>query len=165
MLLPGSDDRSFSPEAVEVMAERKIELSAECVRILTGTVERDDKWASKSKQALDEARTALAKHEAEQNPLCTPWEIVQSPCCLSSDREGTGGLRDSRGRPFAYYTQVARLPLIAHAPKLAECLDTVSRLIKPAAHSARWTSMYDHARAILEDAGWPTQGKAGTEDA
>ncbi len=111
----------------------KIELSAECVKALVGYV-RNEQWFDED--LLKEARDALTEHEAEKNPLGLPW----------SDN-GDGYLRDGNNNHLvACSVNVAQYKLIAHAPKLAECLAKFVR--------SRGGGFSDEARQLLRDCGW-----------
>ena len=130
------------------MSESKIELSAECVRALLD-VDRTDPAGA---EACNEAREALAGHDAAQNLLGLPWTLVR------------GFVKDCGGNILNSSCANERQDiLIAAAPKLAECLaavlngmDCVCSDERSEQHDQR-----DHAKQLLADAGWPTQGKAG----
>ena len=97
----------------------KIELSVECVRAL---LKLCDGWAlqgTKSKEPVDEARAALAKHERLKNPLGLPWTVSHGHGCYA--------VHDASGNQIAGTGSEKKANLIAAAPDLAECLAALTK--------------------------------------
>lgn len=127
----------------------KIELAANVVRHLLHLADEQVGDGGAYRAERNEARSALAKHEQEKNPLGLPWGVADESMC--GTKTGTFGVYQAGGYRFATNLPEDKAKLIAAAPKLA---DLIARTLNGALEMpAMWWA--DEARQLLKDAGWP----------